>query len=455
MSSLALRCLGLLFVLAACKGGSPSETGPQGDEDGDGFSPPADCDETDPNINPDAVEVWNDGVDADCDGEDRGADDFVEFPLVIAWGEGAEASAPNSWACDLNGDGAQDLLLAENRSEAARLLAFEGPFTPGSLVQTDADWEIQISNRFDAVFCTDHDGDGADDIVIAESADPFGQFDTNLHLLLQPAGGFDAPAVDDAITLTYDIGFSFTLVDLNGDGLDDLAFEGGLERRMLLAGTTYTAGTLLDASVDLPGPDYDTIQGLDDLDGDGTPELLLCVEEACDIYGPIDGAAPTLLTHVAVPLSADVSGPALVGDFDGDGTADDLVTSSIALGFAISVDAGAALAAGTDISIPSYTSTFRGTNHLANAGDVDGDGADDLLHWIDGTDGDDRRLYSGKALTDGERKAQATLLQVARQGTPMGNHLRTDLDGDGTDDVVFLGSGNGGGYLAGWLSSAR
>ena len=41
------------------------------DMDGDGFSVEQDCDDEDPDINPDAEEILDDGIDSNCDGEDN------------------------------------------------------------------------------------------------------------------------------------------------------------------------------------------------------------------------------------------------------------------------------------------------------------------------------------------------------------------------------------------------
>jgi hypothetical protein len=59
------------------------------DLDGDGIGYPEDCDDLDPEIGPDAEEIWYDGVDQNCDGNDSDHDgdgeDAVEAGGADCW----------------------------------------------------------------------------------------------------------------------------------------------------------------------------------------------------------------------------------------------------------------------------------------------------------------------------------------------------------------------------------
>ncbi len=61
-----------------------------GDLDGDGWSPPEDCDEADASINPDAVDVPYNGIDEDCTGAD----------LVDVDGDGHDAQEEGGADCN-------------------------------------------------------------------------------------------------------------------------------------------------------------------------------------------------------------------------------------------------------------------------------------------------------------------------------------------------------------------
>ena len=72
-STAAMALLGL-GLLTGCPPDEPPVTALYGaaavDEDGDGYPTDTDCDDTDADIHPDAVEEPGDGVDSNCDGDD-------------------------------------------------------------------------------------------------------------------------------------------------------------------------------------------------------------------------------------------------------------------------------------------------------------------------------------------------------------------------------------------------
>ena len=99
------------------------------DEDGDGFPAGEDCDDTDPNINPDAEEIPNNEIDEDCDGMD-----LVSSTHYLAEGQLSIYPNPATDIIHLQAEG--------SKVERARLYTLAGvqvidAVTPTSLRVTD------------------------------------------------------------------------------------------------------------------------------------------------------------------------------------------------------------------------------------------------------------------------------------------------------------------------------
>ena len=123
-----MRLVPLLCLLTACRGKDgtvsldtqvPTDTAPQADIDGDGFSEPEDCNDNDADVSPDGEEVC-DNLDNDCDGEVDEDD----------------ATDAISWFVDADGDGYGDDNAAVTACELPDGAASQG----GDCDDTDADF---------------------------------------------------------------------------------------------------------------------------------------------------------------------------------------------------------------------------------------------------------------------------------------------------------------------------
>ncbi|MCB9792671.1 MAG: putative metal-binding motif-containing protein [Alphaproteobacteria bacterium] len=226
------------------------------DEDGDGFGDRAqgacveglglvaeggDCDDDDPAVNPGAPEVCDNGVDDDCSGDATGCRWAGEYDIGDAsarWmGEAVDDFAGDFSVADLNGDGADDLLVGaryhdtDNGEDSGALYGLYGPLEEGVFSLRLADFKI-LGN------------------------------DSSAHLGTSP---------------------SFLAADVTGDGVADLLTYGIVNREsvvLLFEGPMSEVG-------DIDQPDHvlysssaslivsSDIVLLDDLDGDSTPSVAI------------------------------------------------------------------------------------------------------------------------------------------------------------------------------------
>lgn len=407
------------------------------DADQDGYVLGPDCDDADSAVSP-AAEERCDGVDNDCDGRtdedavdaaswyvDADQDGFGDPATAASDCEQPEDAVATAGDCDdadatvwpgaaeVCGDGVvNDCDGTEKDAAASCALAGEFDLKEADLrLGTDG---IEDALGSEVAGAGDVDGDGlADALIAASSADEGGVDGGAVYLLASPIGG-DLLTTDATARLlgAEDQGVGISVAgdqDNDADGYDDVLIGsvGGWDCNgavWLASGPLVgvTALAVADATLDSDGCMSADLAFLSDATGDGTPDLLITWAN--------DGAA------------ALYDGPVL-------GTVDE--TSATA-----TFVSGAEDDYGTGIS-------------LDGAGDLDGDGVEDVVigggHEDDGDVG--VRVYVVLAPVSGAfdlRDAEATLdtEHFTDSAFGIGDFLASvsgagDFDGDGLDDLVL------------------
>ena len=449
-----------------------------------------------------------------------------------------------SSAGDVNGDGYDDLIIGASGADPNGGNSGETYVVYGGASAPDTDGVLDLSrlaldgngfiltgidtgdrSGFSVSSAGDVNGDGYDDLIIgAPYANPNGDRYAGETYLVY--GGASAPGTDGVLDLgALDGTNGFTLTgidrndfsgfsvssagDVNGDGYDDLVI-GAREADpdgVSNAGETYIVygganapGTdgVLDLS-DLDGTNGFTLTGIDagdrsgrsvsaagDVNGDGYDDLIIGAfraspngdNEAGEIY-IVYGGASAPGTNGALDLSdldgsngftltgidaGDRSGRSVsaAGDVNGDGY-DDLIIGAhyadpngdIWAGETYIVYGGAS-APGTDgvldLSALDGTNGFiltgidagdRSGRSVSAAGDVNGDGYDDLIIGADGADGSAGETY----IVYGGATGTESLVSIMAQGTAAADNFTGNAGADSftdiaTDDVVRGGAGD-------------
>ncbi len=426
------------------------------DEDSDGYGNPhstttaceppwgfveddLDCDDGDPQVNPDAFEL-NDGTDNNCDGDL----DFIRLPradasmLGVSPGDATGRSV--SFAGDLDGDGLDDILLG----------------APG------------LSGRGGAYLVAGTSCDGSDELC----GEPFDLPDSRAVFSGADEGDLCAAALSSA-------------GDADGDGLDDVligapgADLGGLDSGAvyLLYGPLSGSIGPAEASTTFWGEEAgdgagSAVVGAGDLDLDGRADLLMGAPRASGgaraggaVYlflgsGPGDvslGGADALLLGDA---RGGMAGFSLAAGFDVDGDGlDDFLVGAPGDGLTASQAGAAYLVPGP---LPPWsTLADAGTRILgeqegdnagwsvAGAGDIDGDGHDDLLIGAPQAEpGGVAYLVPGSVELPYLFRRRLSGVGIRLEGESDGDQAgwsvdgAGDLDADGFNDLVIAAPGH-------------
>ena len=477
----------LPFAVAACPppviapeetgGDSKRDTDPDTellsvDEDGDGFTDcrpgddPKDCDCDDDNfgVHPGVEEIWYDGVDQDCDGNDadKDGDDHVWWGM----NQGTDCDDNNhnihpeagedepydgvDWDCDRRCD-----YDADGDGEAAPAAEHGGTYANNSATPWDGTF-IYCEDGFD---CDDSDASvytGAAQVFDAADNDCDGE--TERLSLYEDTIQVVGPQTNSGW------GTDLLTVDIDGDGHDEVwaGADGlvvGLDGAFL---STWTGGSVSYAggSVKIaPTADFPNIgaqQVLGDLDRDGTPELLMGTRDTLhrDVLVMADTELSGSITADALTLG--IAGGTTYSLLGGDLLVMDGANKTVVVagnpggGEVLAYYASGVSAGTTDdqahLIIKGAATLDNFGSALAGVDILNDDGLPDLLIGSPGDDvvasaGGAVYVLDGSLIETGTTRDNSTLFRIDgdQSGHRFGMAIEPvgDFNGDGTPDVAI------------------
>jgi hypothetical protein len=379
--------------------------------------------------------------------------DSTSADLTVYGDDGGDRSGFAVAAGDINGDGYNDLIIGAvdadpaGGEDAGETYVIYGGSLSGEIdlndPATSADLTVYGNDPGDysgyAVAAGNINGDDYDDLIIgAVSADPAGGSDAGETYVIYGSGSL--PAEIDLSSTSADLtvygddpgdssGFAVAAGDINGDDYDDLIIGvyGADPPAGSDAGETYViyGGGSLPAEIDLNSTSADlTVYGRDpgdrsglavaagDINGDATDDIIIGANYADPAGGTAAGETYVIYGGASLPAEIDLNS-----------------TSA-------------------DFSVYGRDAGDRSGSAVA-AGDINGDGTDDLIIGVYGGDpgvgtdaGETYVIYSGSLpswlnLNDLGTKADLTVYGDDAEDQSGAAVAVGDINGDGYDDLII------------------
>lgn len=315
------------------------------------------------------------------------------------------------------------------RAFFASLFAFGVLLASASLASAAISFTPSSGSPFDAgvnpisLESADLNGDGHKDLVVWD-------YQGGLNILLNDGAGDFAEAAGSPIAYTAG-GTSFDLGDVDGDGDTDIAIVSNNSSGVTIYLNSGTGSFSSASNSPLPlsrGPNDQDQHPQDlriaDFTRDGIPDVL--VSSVCRQLFRGTGSGAFAAADLAPSSGSPCSDPLVkfsVGDFNGDGNADIAAASANEMKVSIGDGTG-------HFSTAAYAMSNGATPRRPLIGDINGDGHEDLVYFVSDL------LGTGDG-TFGSQVVIPAMNIVNNEAVAL-----TDIDGDGTLDIVAVTNTN-------------